>query len=156
ELEISRIAGPVDGTEMSNRAEALIPERHGSGQDSLVLAIAAGPRQQVLRPSALEDEILSNALMKSALFGDTPLFSHEQGTKRDVNGHSLLIAQEHASILLDELGSVCITQPGTTRDNSRMGGMTALIEEDLRDRLQRAIRFSGWVLEQIDSTRRLS
>jgi hypothetical protein len=48
------------------------------------------------------------------------------------------------------------SRPG--RDSGRRpgGGIPSLIEEDVRDRVEDAIRYTGWLLERIDPTHRLT
>jgi hypothetical protein len=57
EWQVATMAGPVDEQDLLRRALALVPEEqrgfYRAGR-SLVLTLAAGPRQQILRPSDME------------------------------------------------------------------------------------------------------
>lgn len=155
-LELSRAAGPVDEEEMLERANEKIPDAHRFGHDDLSIVIAGGPRQQVLRPAELEDGDLSNALMQEALFGHNRILDPAHGTTKRLEGHTLVVEQSRASAQLDELGTVVVTQPARDEDNHARMGLPVLLEEDVRDRIERGMLFAGWVLDRIDPVRRLS
>jgi hypothetical protein len=157
QLELSRAAGPVDEDEMLARAEQSLPVARGFSQTSLSLVVAGGPLQQVLRPAELEADVLSDTLMQEALFGPNRILDPAHGTNRQLEGHGLIIKQDQASIRLDELGTVMVTQP--VRDEKDRGGymeLPVLIEEEIRARIERELLFAGWVLDHVDPVRRLS
>ncbi len=158
DFELSRSLGSLDEEEVLLRAIAILPEeRHGfSGGPSLVVAVSGGPRQEVLRPSELEDETLHRELMREATYGPSPVLDPGAGTRRSVQGSDLHISQELRSIRLSELGDVCITVPATSEDSSRRGDLPVLIEEDILERLKNTLRFAGWVLDRVDDLRRMS
>ena len=153
ELELARQAGKPDEAEMLQRAEALIPGTN-EYRAALVLAVAGGPRQQVLRPAELESEDLSASLAKEALFGKNPVFTREDSTKTELVGHTLRITQDRSSLILDEQGSICIVQAASKQPDRT--AIPALVEEYMLDQLQRALRFAGWILDQFDGPRRLT
>jgi len=155
-LELSRAAGPVDEGEMLARAEASVPAARGFGEACLSLVVAGGPRQQVLRPAELEADDLSDALMREGLFGSNRVLDPARGTSKRLEDHALLVEQDRASILLDELGTVVVAQP--TRDEGGRARMEllVLIEEDIRSRIERGLLFAGWILDSVDPLRRLS
>lgn len=156
EFELSRAVGPIDDQEMLGRATGLIPEEPGFGQPTVTLVVAGGPRQQILRPVQLEDQKLERMLKREALFGDSPVLDPEFGTTRMVQGDALILQQDHASMLLDQQGTVRIVQPARRdRDRSRME-LPVLIEEEVRDLIYHGLRFAGWVLDHIDSLKRIS
>jgi hypothetical protein len=157
DLELTRAAGPVDEAEMLARARALLPEDRNSLGAKLVLVVGGGPRQQVLRPSALEAPELEEALTQEALFGPLRILDRTAGTRAAIRRDALVIEQENASILLDQLGTVRISV-GAERDRSR--GDLALagvaIQEDVEELLRRLLGFVAATLDRIDPTRRLS
>ncbi len=154
EFEMSRRAGDVDETEMLERAEALLPESRGVASSSLVLVVVGGPRQAVLRPTELEDPSLEQDLLRQSLVGELAVLSPAEGTSTRATEHAVLLEQRDASVLIDDLGSVRIVQPA--RQEDRMAsGLPVLIEEDVRDRLARALRLSGEILDRVDPVRRL-
>jgi hypothetical protein len=60
EHELAQSVGPVNEEELLARAAALMPQRHGMmGTPQIVLAIASGPLQSVLRPAELDDPALA-------------------------------------------------------------------------------------------------
>lgn len=157
DLELSRAVGPVDEGEMLARARALLPDdRHSLGV-VLTLVVAGGPRQQVLRPSELEAPELEEALTREALFGQFRVLDRTAGTGPQIREDALVIEQEHASILLDQLGTVRITAPlERSRSRRELGSAGVAIQEDIEELVQRMLRFAGWVLDRVDPVRRIS
>jgi hypothetical protein len=155
ELELSRAAGTADPDEMLNRARGLIPASNSVNETSLILAVASGPRQPVLRPTELEDRQLARDLMQDALFGDAALLDAADGTSTRVQGSVLSIEQARARIAIDTEGSITIVRP-THRNRGWDGSLTALIDEDIKEDLDRGLRFADRLLERIDPTRRLT
>ncbi len=156
QLELSLAVGPIDEDEMLVRAQGRVPAVHAYGQAALSVVVAGGPRQQVLRPAELEAESLSSTLMQEALFGATPILDRARGTNTQVEGNMLVVEQEQASISVDELGTVAITQPAMEAGSGDYRGLSVLIEETIRDRIEHGLLFAGWVLDRIDEPRRLS
>jgi len=70
-----------------------------------------------------------------------------------LKGDALVVEQRGRSLRLDELGSMVVEQPALGGDDR---GFRWLIEEDLVDRLERALRFTARVLATIDGTERLT
>ena len=156
ELDVARATGPVDPTDMLNRAEELIPRRSETNEAVLVVAVTGGPRQAILRPAEIEDSELGDAILKQALFGEPAIFNKQAGTQRRFQDHGLTLTQDAASVRLDELGSVRIVMPATQRSSSFLGPIPALVEEELTERLRRAIRFAAWLLDLVDLRNRLT
>jgi hypothetical protein len=152
-LELSRQAGPPDEGEIIERARALIPDRSGWQGAAFCVATAAGPRQQVLRPSELGDASLERELHREVLLGDDAVFDTTQGVSRRITGDAFILQQQGASLVVDQLGSVCVLQPAADRAAS---GLPALIEEDIEDRLNRSFRLTAFTLDRIDPVKRLS
>lgn len=155
ELELSRAAGTVDPAEMLDRARGLVPPSNAVSETSLVVAVASGPRQAVLRPSELEDRQLARDLMQAALFGDAALLDAADGTSTRVRGAALIIEQARAQIALDVEGSIVIVRP-TRRNRGWDGGLSAIIEEDITQDVELGLRFAYLLLELIDTTNRLT
>lgn len=145
-------AGPVDEGELVERVHALIPERYGFQGATLCVATACGPRQQVLRPSELDELSLERDLHREALLGDHAILDTANGVQPRVTGDALLFEQPQASMLVDSLGSVRLTLPATDPRT----GLPVLLEEDVVDRLARSLRLTVWILDRIDAVRRLS
>lgn len=152
ELELAQQAGPVDEGELAERAHELIPDRYGFQGATLCVATACGPRQQVLRPSELDEPSLERDLHREALLGEHAVLDTAQGVQPRVIGESLLLEQAQASLLVDSLGSVRLTVPAAEAGT----GLPVLIEEDVADRLARSLRLTAWILDRIDAVRRLS
>ena len=72
-----------------------------------------------------------------------------------IQSHHLVIEQDHASVLLTQLGDVRIVQPTQRETERRSNYLPALIEEEVRDGIARALRFAAWLLDHVDANRRL-
>lgn len=162
-FELAHAAAPLNTPELRSTAEAMLSERsrQGShGPSRLRFALAAGPRQQVLRPAELEAEPLADALHKQAMFGPPKIFEKSSGVDTRMDGDVLVVEQENgASLRLDEQGGVAIGLP-LEREPSRsrgFGGVTlGIVEESVLRELTNAIAFADWVLDKIDPTQRVT
>jgi hypothetical protein len=155
--ELATSAGPVDEAELVARATALLARPQGfAGAAQLVVAVAGGPYQQVVRPADLDEGELSRDLQREALFGQHPVLDPSEGTSRLIQGNALVFEQRVASVLVDQAGSVRVVQAARHDADRRQGGLSAVIEEDVVDTLARALRFSGWLLDRVDPLRRLT
>ncbi len=157
EHELATSSGPVDEAEIVGRATALLPRRQGMATPPwVVVAVAGGPHQQVIRPAELEDPALARDLQREALFGEHPVLDPSEGTTVNVRGTALVLEQRTGLVTVDQAGSICIAQPARRERDSRRTELPALIEEELAEALANAIRFSGWLLDRIDPLRRLT
>lgn len=158
EWALSQAAGPVDEGEMFDRAQVLVPppsSQLGYGApEQLGLVVVGGPRRSILRPAELEAVALARDLQREAQFGDAAVLEAGASTEHRVEGHALLLEQARGSVLLDEEGAVRVAQPLV--EAQTMGHLPVLIEEEIRERLERALRFAAWALDHVDSARRLS
>lgn len=157
EYELALSAGPADEEDMASRARALVEDRRrGGGEPLLVVGVAGGPYQQVLRPAGLEDPELARDLQQEALFGDHPVLDSAEGTDVRVVGNALELRQRRASLLVDESGAVRVTQPARHDRDRRSGDLAALIEEDIVASVCHALGFAGWLLDRVDPVGRMS
>jgi hypothetical protein len=155
--ELSAAAVSVDSGEMLARAQALVP-RDDRGFSRMTgplvhVAVVGGPAQTVLRPVEIEDPALARALLREATYGDHAIFDSSFGSKQAMPSGALQLTQENgAEILLDESGAIRVSVPIT-----RGGGMLgALIEENVREALDRGLAQVAAILKQIDDAQRLS
>lgn len=155
DLALSRSAGPVDDSQLQARAKALIPQEGRGQAPSLVVVVCGGPKQSVLRPAEIESPELADTIMQNALFGPERIFDRACGTEVEIANDALAVKQERASILLTPLGDVRILQPGYYHSDERSYSLPALIEEDVRERIARALRFAASLLDHVDPNRRL-
>lgn len=160
EWEISNASGPVDQAGLAKAACAMIapPDRNwstGSGPN-LLLGIASGPSQPILRPSEIEAPALKEKLLKEALFGANRVFESGLGSETRLRESSLVLTQQRgAEIVLDPQGNIRVKLP-IANPNGGRHGVSAILEEDVRDLLARGIGFAEWVLGEIDPTQRLT
>lgn len=144
---------PIDEDELVHRVENLLPTSERGGMATVAFAMAWAPKQQILRPRQLEDADFSKTLHREARFGANTILDEFAEAKVAVKGHSLVVEQRGRALRLDELGSVVIEQPALSGEDRGFGW---LVEEDLVDRLERALRFANQVLGTIDGTERLT
>jgi hypothetical protein len=150
---LAQAAGSVNEQEVAARAEALLPERSRGSSCALMIAITGAPRQEILRPKQIEDKTFEKLIHKEAKFGDFAVLDDSAQTEVKFDDDLLRFEQRGASIVVDEVGSICIEIPARKDDNR---GLAPLIEEDLIDVADRMLRFAGWYLDKIDSTERLT
>lgn len=154
--ELSQAWGKTDSDELVRRADDLLkhePSRpYGSAPPELLLGIALAPRQTVLRPSVLESPSLSRQLNQQAVFGTVPIFSSEEGVKRALEDDALVLRQQDAFFRVDGEGSISLMLPITVP----RGSLPIIIEEEVKDTLEKALIFSAEILDSIDGQHRLS
>lgn len=156
DLETSRNGADEGNDRLVERARALVPEERGFDSPSLCVVVVGSPNQQVIRPVDIERTDLADRILQQALFGASPVFSKASGCDHDVRGDQLVLRQRDASILLDQTGSVRIVQPARSTSSEDRSYLPVLIEEDVRETLERGFRFASWVMDSVDATARLS
>lgn len=157
DLELTRAAGPVDEAEMLARARERLSDDRQSLGPRLVLIVSGGPRQQVVRPAALEAPELEEALTQEALFGPSRILDRTAGTRPAILGDALVIDQQQTSVLLDQLGTVRIIVPAERpRPHGDFGLAGVAIREDVEDLLRRMLRFVAVTLDRVDPARRIA
>ncbi len=151
QAELSTVAGSVDTEALSQRSRGLHPEERRRGLPTLSVSVVGGPTQQIVRPAALESAALAERIQQEAMFGAHRVLRHNESTEVRVEGDALLFEQPAASIRLDETGSVRVLQ-GLGAGHQ---GLPAIIEEDLVAATSTALVFSAWLLDELDTPRRL-
>jgi hypothetical protein len=148
---------PLDEREVLARAAGLIPDERRARRyrgATLIVAVAGGPAQSILRPTELESPALASLLLKEALFGEGGIFDASLGSSHGVQEDSLVIRQEDAgSVSLDGQGSLLLELPIYRGRESRP---LVLIQESVAKVFTRALKYAAWTLDQIDATQRLS
>ncbi len=163
DVALTDAVGTADPEELTRRALALIPpeNRNMSSTGATVdIAIAMGPRQQVLRPVEIESRDLSEHVLQSVLFGPDRLFSPSLGNKVEIADGALVIRQDRGAFLrLSEDGSILILQPLDEPSTGRgwdMGGHMVIIQEIVQQRIATALGFATTLIDHIDATQRLT
>lgn len=156
EWQLSTAASPLDPESLLRQALANVEagrEERRRGIPSLVLSIAAGPSQAILRPSEIEKPELARDLLQQSLFGANSIFTTETGSEKLVQGDSLIIHQGRGerAIKLDPQGGVTFR---LKLEQQRMG--SAVIKEHVERQIVDALKYTAWVLERIDPTQRLT
>ena len=159
---MAKAVGPVDESELIARALEFMPRdsRNNSNGPMLNLAVAGGPKQQILRPVEIEDQSLADALLNDALFGMASIFDKKIGNDIDLNGGKLVLSQKSgASIQIDENGSISIQLPlDNPNETGRVGfgGMPVILEEVVQEELSKGLAYACQIAERIDKTQRLT
>lgn len=156
ELELARATGPVDEGEVVDRAMSLLPDVERSLEATLTVVIAGTPAQPVLRPAEIEDPTLERFLQQEALLGESSVLDISEGTNVAIESHALVLAQGKAFASVSEGGEIVVhtaLDPPRGHPNFEM---PVVIEEDIRVRIEGALRFGDRILERIDPTHRLS
>lgn len=153
---VATATGPVDEQAMLQDALAALPEeQRGYSQfgRTLVLSIASGPKQAILRPSELESRQLADDITQAALFGQTKLFSTERPNVVQVRAHALVLSHDEGNgeVRLEPEGTVTIRMP-----LSLAGHGQVIIEEDVANTLAKSLRYGVWLLNKVDPTQRLT
>jgi hypothetical protein len=78
------------------------------------------------------------------------------GTETEIHGHALILRQLEAEVFLDEQGSIRVTQPATPPRDRGTLSLPVVIEEDVVERIQRALNYERWVLDRVDAMHRMS
>lgn len=158
EHELAVSHGSFDQAECSDRARSLLPSASrgiGAGPE-LVVAIAAGPHQQVIRPAELSEAALAADLQREALFGPNPVLDRTEGTTESVRAAQLTLRQDHGQITLDQAGSLRISTVLRSSGARQRTEIPAIIHEDVQRFIASAVRYAGWVLDRVDPIRRLT
>lgn len=156
EYALRQQSGPVDPSELLERARSWLPRQPQHSSPRLHVIVTGGPRQEVIPPSVLDDQGFAGPIMRHALSGTEPVFTPAHGTRPVLKRGHLRLEQDGAKIVLAEDGTVVVSVPAIRRDREIRGPLPALIEEDIRSTIAAALGFIGWVLDHVDSPRRLS
>lgn len=149
-------SGPVESSELLERARSWLPRHRRHSTPRLHVIVTGGPRQEVIPPSILDDQQFAGPIVQQALSGTEPVFTPAHGTRPVLERGQLRLVQDGATIVLTEEGTVVVSMPAMRRDNETPMALPALIEDDIRSALAAALGFIGWVLDYVDSPRRLS
>lgn len=163
DVTLANATAPVDEQEMVASAIAMLPRenRNHVASAMLELVIVGGPRQRILRPVELEDQVLAERLEQSALYGRNRLFDRSLGTTSGLDGADLILSQERgASVRLTEHGSIAVSVPldeprSYGRGMDHMSGMV-IIEESVQTRLGMALDYAAEIMDHVDRTQRLT
>jgi hypothetical protein len=162
DFELAKAVAPLDTIEMQQRAESFLQDadqRHGyrnqSGSPRVVVSVAGGPRQQVLRPSEIEASGLAEHLAREGMFGPVRIFDQTKGVTPSVANDMLIIASEgQAQLRLDEFGSLFINRVLPKLPSGMY--FPIIVEEAVEEELTAALAFAAAVLEHVDRSQRLT
>ena len=151
---VSAATYPLDEQDLLSRAQEVIGEPDAfQNEPQLVLGVAPGPRQEILRPGQLEGVAFAQELQQQSLFGPQAVFAVGAGIQTDLRGDWLVLSQESRSIEINSAGDMAIRLDAASRENLPL---PALIEEDIEERLVSALGFGAAVLDRVDPAQHLS
>lgn len=155
---LTQAAIPVDEAELAQQAKALIPAGTHTSRPMLIVAVAGGPAQQVIRPAELESEQLLHYLQDQAHAGPDAVLSHAFATEASVVGDAIVLEQRDcgARISISETGRIVVAQPATSQQDAWRPSIPSIIEEDVTKSVKLALRFGVRVLDRVDSRQRIS
>ena len=161
DFELTAARAPVDADALRSKAIEQLPTEsrgyHSTSGPFVCASLAAGPRQQILRASVIEDDKFADDLQQAAQFGRTRFFAASGRTERSVDDDALVLGQETgARISVNEAGDLVLQVPLGSRDQRSRMALPAIIEEEVTAALRTCLEFASEVLETIDSTQRLS
>lgn len=105
-----------------------------------------------MRPSELEDKQRQIALEKEMVYGGIPLMGRSQGVKTRVQSDALIMEQQQTSVLVNQTGTVRIIQDALYDTGRNHMGFRVIVEEEITERIERALRLTNWLLDQVDNT----
>jgi hypothetical protein len=155
--ELAIATAPVDGVALLENAKALLSEnqsgRYSSSAPRLKVAVAGGPIQQILRPSQIEQRALAESIMQRALFGSLAMFDTSIGSTTESLEDKLRVKQENGNFVqLDEKGDVAFGVGLHLDDRFH----TVIVVEEVAELLAKLLRFSASLLDEIDSSQKIS
>jgi hypothetical protein len=157
DLGLALERGAANEQEILGRARALLPNQVRQATPAICVVVAGGPPQTVIRPAQIGDEKLADQVLRAALLGPTPVFTTSEGSSHALENDALVLSQDNASILINGQGSIRIVQAARTQVRGwPSAGVPSIIQEDVQERIERALRFAAGVLDQVDPVRRLS
>lgn len=160
EWQLANAASPMDEAELQARALAQLPaNRNGFSSyhrglgKPLVVSLAFGPRQTILRPAEVESPELIDGLTQESLFGRARIFDRKRGTEHGLDGDALVLTQGDgfARFRVAPTGDMLFHLPLAEGPH----GMV-VIEENVRATINATLAFAAQVLERIDVTQRLT
>lgn len=160
QLQLAHALLPVDPEGLKYRAVQNLPKGNQSTYQSsarLQLSFAVGPNSTIIRPAQIDSKELINSMSQQALFGSRPIFDKKIGINDTLDNDSLCISQDvnrdrHNLIRLSPSGDILLVL--SLPSNS--GGLPVLIEEHVSDALSKGFDYASWLLNEIDSTQRLT
>ena len=144
------------------RIDAMGVPSWSASEPTLVVAVAGGPRRQILRPSELEDEALSKQIEQEARFGSYPLFYGTQGVTTSLDNNALILSDEQfnttspTSLLVDEEGTIRVARAAYRRREGDRFSIPSLIEEDVQDDIRASLGLVDGMLGRIDPSQSLN
>lgn len=151
-------SSPMNADELRSRAIAQLPDgREGRSSyrrgRSLLVSLAFGPHQTILRPAEMEGQALIDTLSQAALFGTARIFDRTRGTTPSMDRDALVLGQG------DGFAQFCIAPTGDMLFHMplvHVEHVPAVIEENVQATIAATVAFAAAVLAEVDGTQRLT
>lgn len=141
---------PQDGNRTIDRCLSLFPTADRINSPAVVVGVAGGPAQSILRPKQVESPALADRLFEIGLQGPHAILNRREGTDTAVEGNAIVLSQPSQWISVHGDGSIVINASVSSGEMH-----LALIEESVREVIQRAIGLSNDILTEIDELGRV-
>lgn len=158
EWQLASASSPMNADELRARAVAQLPDgREGRSYyrngRSLLVSLAFGPHQTILRPAEMEGQALIDTLSQAALFGAARIFDRTRGTTHAMDRDALVLGQGEgfARFRIAPTGDMLFHMPLARVDHGPV-----VIEEDVQATIATTVAFAAAVLAQTDGTQRLT
>jgi len=144
----------VDDSQLAERAVAgaTVSSRYAHATQ-LIVSIASGPTQALLRPADIDQQQFRNDLLRDAMFGAAPVIDPGKGAVAGLDGDRLELSNDDNSVTLSPLGDITVRGPAAAATDNF--GMRPLIEEDVQAQIRTYIDFADLILQRIDPTGRI-
>jgi Domain of unknown function (DUF4062) len=150
-FEVERATGVVDETQLVSRADTELHSQLSGTNNYLILVITPGPPASLLRPSELRADRLGREIAQEMLFGESPVFELSGVENPVVKQDRLVVAHKSGSVTLDCAGTIVVKQPA---EPAKTRILRPLVEEDIQEKLHRALSLVGRLLNRIDPSQR--
>ena len=119
----------------------------------VALVVVPGPWETVIPPTLMDNSGFRAKLQQSLSFGDQPIFNRLAETAERIDSEMLVLEQDGARFAVDERGAMRIDQKLV---DGKEHFLPVIVEEHIISAIEAALRFAGWLLDEVDEVRRVS
>ena len=133
----------VSFAQMVEAARALVSEPAGKSGHALLVGLVPSRIAPLLRPSEFDADGVADEVMEAALFR-ARILDREAGAPVRRSPGIIQVQQQEAFLVVHDSGRMLVAQPATNR------GELAIVEENLKARVEKAVDFFVRVLQVLD------
>jgi len=154
DFELGQLRSRVDENELLARAKDMIPATGSGAAAALAVAIAPGPATQLVRPADLDR--FGEEVRREALTGPAAVLDPALGAELNVREYVIVRQRQSiSSVAVDNAGRFVAMQP-LLAPRPIGSGVIAVIEEDVKSQIERALHLGDRILDYADKLRRSS